>query len=148
MMKQNTPPLATVVDTGLDEPKRGVPNMWTTIIIILIPTIAGVIGQLMLKIGMTQMGTLELSIAALPTIALKIMTSPMIIVGLAIYLGGVFFWLIGLNRLDLSFLYPFASLSYVLITIAAWAFLNEQVPGMRWLGLVVICIGVALVARS
>jgi drug/metabolite transporter (DMT)-like permease len=148
MMKQNTTPLAPVSEAGVDTPKRGIQNMWTTIIIILIPTIAGVIGQLMLKVGMTQMGMLEFSVAALPSIALKIMTSPMIIFGLAIYMAGVFFWLIGLNRLDLSFLYPFASLSYVLITVAAWAFLHEQIPGMRWAGLVVICIGVALVARS
>jgi drug/metabolite transporter (DMT)-like permease len=122
--------------------------MLTTFMIILIPTIAGVIGQLMLKIGMTNMGALDVSIAGLPNIALRIMTSPMIIIGLAIYMGGVFFWLIGLNRLDLSFLYPFASLSYVLITIAAWAFLHEQIPPLRWVGLLVICIGVALVARK
>ena len=122
--------------------------MLTTFVIILIPTIAGVIGQLMLKIGMSNMGALDLSVAGLPNIALKIMTNPTIIIGLAIYMGGVFFWLIGLNKLDLSFLYPFASLSYVLITVAAWAFLHEQIPPLRWVGLLVICIGVALVARK
>ena len=122
--------------------------MLTTFVIILIPTIAGVIGQLMLKIGMSNMGALDLSMSGLPNIALKIMTNPTIIIGLAIYMGGVFFWLIGLNKLDLSFLYPFASLSYVLITIAAWAFLHEQIPPLRWVGVLVICIGVALVARK
>ena len=147
-MKRSTTPGVAVQETTAEVSKRGVQNMWTTIIIILIPTIAGVIGQLMLKVGMSQMGVLDLSIAGLPMIALKIATSPMVIIGQAIYMGGVFFWLIGLNRLDLSFLYPFASLSYILITIAAWAFLHEQIPGMRWAGLAVICVGVALVARS
>jgi drug/metabolite transporter (DMT)-like permease len=148
MMKHSTTPGLPANETSAEVATRGAQNMWTTIIIILIPTIAGVIGQLMLKVGMTQMGTLDLSMAGLPALVLKIATSPMVIFGLAIYMAGVFFWLIGLNRLDLSFLYPFASLSYVLITIAAWAFLHEQIPGMRWAGLLVICVGVALVARS
>ena len=143
----------TAQDTSTNTKKAadrapGAQRMLTTFMIILIPTVAGVIGQLMLKIGMSNMGALDLSIAGLPGIALKIMTSPMIIVGLAIYMGGVFFWLIGLNQLDLSFLYPFASLSYVLITIAAWALLHEQIPPLRWVGLLVICLGVALVARK
>jgi drug/metabolite transporter (DMT)-like permease len=148
MIKSSTAEDVQVSGTEPATRPRGANSMLTTFMIILIPTIAGVIGQLMLKIGMTNMGALDVSIAGLPNIALRIMTSPMIIIGLAIYMGGVFFWLIGLNRLDLSFLYPFASLSYVLITIAAWAFLHEQIPPLRWVGLLVICIGVALVARK
>jgi drug/metabolite transporter (DMT)-like permease len=130
------------------EKTRGASPMLTNIIIILIPTIAGVIGQLMLKVGMQQMGALQLSADALPALVLRIATSPMIIFGLAIYMGGVFFWLIGLNRMNLSFLYPFASLSYVLIAVASWAILREDVPPMRWVGMVVICVGVAVAARG
>lgn len=134
------------IDTALEH--QGKQAMWTNILLILIPTVAGVIGQLMLKVGMTNMGALEISAAAIPSIIMRIATNPMIVVGLAIYMGGVFFWLLALNRLQLSYLYPFASLSYVLITIAAAVFLKEQVPSLRWAGLVVICVGVALVAKS
>ena len=119
-----------------------------TLVLIMIPTITGVAGQLLLKVGMSQLGALELSIAALPSLIMRIVMSPYIVVGLAIYFGGVFFWLLALNRADLSYVYPFASLSYVLITIASWLLLHEAVPPMRWIGLVVICVGLALVARS
>lgn len=119
-----------------------------TLVLIMIPTITGVAGQLLLKVGMSQLGALELSIAALPSLLMRIVMSPYIVVGLAIYFGGVFFWLLALNRADLSYVYPFASLSYVLITIASWLLLHEAVPPLRWIGLVVICVGVALVARS
>jgi uncharacterized membrane protein len=122
--------------------------MMLTLILILIPTVTGVAGQLLLKVGMSQLGALEISIAAIPSLIMRIILSPYIIVGLAIYFGGVFFWLLALNRADLSYVYPFASLSYVLITLASWLLLHEAVPPLRWIGLVVICIGVMLVARS
>jgi drug/metabolite transporter (DMT)-like permease len=119
-----------------------------TLILIMIPTITGVAGQLLLKIGMTQLGALDLSLAALPSMIMRIATTPAVVVGLAIYLGGVFFWLLALNRADLSYVYPFASLSYVAITFASWTILHESVPPLRWAGLLVICVGVILVARS
>lgn len=134
------------IDAALEN--QGKHTMWINVLLILIPTVAGVIGQLMLKVGMSSMGALDINAAAIPSIIMKIATNPMIVVGLAIYMGGVFFWLLALNRLQLSYLYPFASLSYVLITIAAAVFLHEQIPSLRWVGLVVICVGVALVAKS
>lgn len=122
--------------------------MLLTLALVLIPAITGVAGQLLLKIGMSRMGALEISVAAVPMLLWKIATSPYVVIGLAIYVGGLFFWLLALNRADLSFVYPFASLSYVLITLASWGILHESVPPLRWAGLVVICVGVVLVARS
>jgi drug/metabolite transporter (DMT)-like permease len=128
--------------------QKGKPSMLITLILILIPTITGVAGQLLLKIGMTQLGVLELSLAALPNLIWRVITSPQVIIGLAIYLGGVFFWLLALNRAELSFVYPFASLSYVLITIVSWGILHEHVSPQRWLAMLIICLGVIMVVRS
>lgn len=122
--------------------------MLLTLALILIPSITGVAGQLLLKIGMTQMGALDISVAAIPMLLWKIITSPAVVIGLTIYVGGLFFWLLALNRADLSFVYPFASLSYVLTTLAAWGILHENIPSLRWAGLLVICAGVVMVARS
>lgn len=122
--------------------------MTLTLILVLIPAITGVAGQLLLKVGMSNLGALEISFTAVPSILLKIITSPYILIGLAIYFGGVFFWLLALNRADLSFVYPFASLSYILITIASATLLHEYVSPMRWLGMFIICAGVLLVART
>lgn len=122
--------------------------MALTLVLILIPTISGVAGQVLLKYGMSRMGALEISLAAAPALLWRVATSPYIIVGLVIYISGVFFWLLALNRADLSFVYPFASLSYVLITLASWGLLHEAISPLRWLGLLVICAGVLIVARS
>lgn len=122
--------------------------MFMTIIPILLSTILGVAGQLLLKQGMTQMGTLQLSFVAVPSILWRMATSPYVIGGLMVYVSGTFFWLIVLNRVQLSYAYPFASLSYVLITLSSWLLLQEDIRPLRWIGMLVICTGVFLVSRS
>jgi multidrug transporter EmrE-like cation transporter len=122
--------------------------MLVTILLLTIPAITGVAGQLLLKYGMTQMGALELSMAAMPAILWKMATSVYVVGGLAVYVSGIFFWLLALNRVDLSYAYPFASLSYVLIFLSSWLLLKEDISFMRVMGMIVICMGVFLVARS
>jgi len=45
-----------------------------------------------------------------------------------------------------SFVIPASALSYVVGTLGAKYFLHEQVSRARWAGVVLVCIGVALVA--
>lgn len=127
---------------------KGVHPMVATLAPIFLATVLGVAGQLLLKQGMSQMGTLQLSLAAVPSILLKMATSPFVISGLLVYVSGTFFWLMVLNRVPLSYSYPFISLGIVLGMIAAWAIFRETVPIQRWIGLAVICAGIFLVARS
>src|SRR5690606_5825655 len=89
--------------------------MTMTLTCILLSTLLGVTGQILLKHGMTRMGEQSLAFGGLANIGLKIATSPWVILGLMVYVSGTFFWLIALSRVELSFAYPFASLSYVLI---------------------------------
>ena len=120
----------------------------TTLLLILSATLLGVVGQLILKHGMTQMGPLGVSVGQAPQLVWRMATSPFVVIGLLIYGGGTFFWLIALSRVDLSYVYPFASLSYVLIFFASWAMFHEQISLLRVAGMLVICVGVLLIARS
>ncbi len=71
-----------------------------------------------------------------------------------VWLWGVTFvaatglWLLGLQRVDLSYAYPLVSFSYVLVSILASLFLHERVGRDRWLAIVVICLGVMLIAGT
>jgi drug/metabolite transporter (DMT)-like permease len=57
--------------------------------------------------------------------------------------------MIVLSRVNLSFAYPMIALTYVLVPLAAWLFLNEPaIPPIRWVGMCVIIVGVVLVAQS
>ena len=57
-------------------------------------------------------------------------------------------WLIGLQRVDLSYAYPMVSLGYVLVSVLAMTFFKEQVQRDRWIAILVICAGVILIAGS
>lgn len=128
--------------------EKGKARMDIAVIYILISVITGAVGQVMLKKGMTTLGPLVISIKEIPSLVLKIATNPFIFFGLAIYVGGILFWLVALSRVDLSFAYPFASLSYVLMFLASWIFLNEQITMLRIIGSVVIILGVIIVSRG
>ena len=109
--------------------------------------ILGAVGQIFIKKGLNYLGGLDFS-AGLVVTYLKIFLSPFVIIGISIYFIGVFFWLYGLSKVELSFAFPFVSLSYVLVFLLSWFFLGENIPLLRWVGLLTICIGVLLVGRS
>jgi multidrug transporter EmrE-like cation transporter len=122
--------------------------MTMTLMCILLSTLLGVAGQMLLKQGMSRMGEQSLAVNGLAGIGLRIATSPWVILGLMVYVSGTFFWLIALSRVELSFAYPFASLSYVLILATGWALLGEAVSPLRLAGVVTICLGVLIVSQS
>lgn len=57
-------------------------------------------------------------------------------------------WLLGLQRLDLSYAYPLVSFGYVLVSILSALFFNERVDINRWAAIAVLSIGVMLIAGS
>jgi len=128
--------------------KKGIPLMTLSISYILISVIAGATGQILLKKGMGMMGPVTLSANQLFNILWRIGTNPFVVVGLAIYVCGTVFWLAALSRVDLSFAYPFASLSYVVMLIAAWQIFDENITPLRLIGTLVVGLGVFIISRS
>jgi multidrug transporter EmrE-like cation transporter len=122
--------------------------MTTAIIYILISVLTSAAGQLLLKKGMNSMGPVTLSLNQLPSILWQMGTNPSVVIGLIIYLAGTVFWLAALSRVDLSYAYPFASISYVIMLIASWLMFDEKITLFRIIGSVVIGIGVLLIYRN
>lgn len=118
------------------------------IIYILISVLGGAVGQIMLKKGMSTLGEITISIPQLPAIIWRMGTNPYVFFGLIIYGTGTLFWLSAISRVDLSYAYPFASLSYVIMLVAAWLLFHENISVLRLVGTLVICGGVYLIARS
>lgn len=115
---------------------------------ILVSGVLGVTGQIILKRGLADLGPLALSPDALVGTVLAIALNPLIVLGLVVTVSGTFFWLVTLSRVDLSYAYPFASLNYVLVLVASWLFLGEAPSAVRLVGVLAICSGVCLVART
>jgi drug/metabolite transporter (DMT)-like permease len=104
--------------------------------------------QLTLKHGMNQVadssGALKLSAASIK----DVVTTPAVWGGLLLFGLSAVVWLSVLSRASLSFAYPFASLTYVLILLADKFVLNETIPGLRWVGVFFIMLGIVLVAQT
>lgn len=115
---------------------------------ILISVFAGAAGQILLKKGMSSMGAVTLSVDQLFNVLWRMGTNPYVVIGLAIYVTGTVFWLAALSRVDLSYAYPFASLSYIVMLVASWLVFSENITPLRLLGTLIICLGVFLISRS
>lgn|SRR5215472_1562164 len=118
------------------------------VVLILISVSLSVVGQLLLKMGVSRLGQLDLDGMHAILSAARLASQPLVWTGLAVYGLGTFFWLAALSRVELGYAYPFLSLSYVLILLAAWIFLREDVSVGRVIGVVVVCLGVYAVGAG
>lgn len=149
MQQVNNPELPPLVAAELQATQRAPRGIaLSTMLVIGCSLVLSVIGQALLKYGMGQMGPLSISVASLPQIAWQIVISPYVIGGLLVYAIATFFWLITLSRVDLSVAYPSLSLTQVLVLGVAWLILREEISPLRVAGVLVICLGMLLVARS
>ena len=115
------------------------------LILILCATILNAAGQLLLKRAMMPIGPIH-TIKRL--LSMDVLFSPFTILGFACYGVASIMWLVVLSRLSLSYAYPMVALGYVIIVFASAAFLGEDVSPMRWLAVLIICLGVGLLART
>jgi multidrug transporter EmrE-like cation transporter len=119
-----------------------------TLVYILPSVITGVLGQLLLKHGMSGMGALNLGEGNIVSLVLKVFTNPWVILGLACYVGGLLFWLIALSKAPLSYVYPFAALTMAMVVLSSAIVFGEAITATRLLGVGTIIGGVLLVALS
>lgn len=125
--------------------KLAVPNSNLQSIGLVLSSVAfGAVGQLILKAGMNSLGKVQLTGETL----LHMATNPLLIVGIAIFLVSTVLWLLALSKADLSFAYPFLSLTYMAVLVGGAVLFHEQVTLTRVVGFAIIVAGVVIVARS
>lgn len=116
---------------------------------IIISTILGSAGQILLKYGMNANKAIEqLKSKNIFIYYIKIIFSPLIIAGLLCYAVSMLVWLYVLTKYELSYARPFVALGYVIIAVYSGLFMNENMNWMRWGGIILITVGVFLVAKS
>lgn len=115
--------------------------------LILLSVATSVAGQTCIKLGVTKPGAAQAAFGFISLIWL-ILRSPLVLLGLLLYAVGAVAWIGVLTRLDLSLAYPFLALNFLLVSLVSRLFLGEKVPLLRWAGIVVICVGILIVARS
>jgi uncharacterized membrane protein len=119
-----------------------------TLVMILAMVVCANTGDLMLKRGMTQIGAVEISATGLRHALLMTITNGTIWIGI-LFLGGfTLTYMTVLSWADYSYVMPAGAFGYATLTLLAVLFLHESVSPRRWIGVILICIGVLLVGQT
>ena len=102
----------------------------------------------MLKRGMTQNGAVQLTGAGVAHAFRLTVTNGTIWVGIFFLTGFMVSYMTVLSWADYSYVMPAGAFGYALLTLMAVLFLHESVSLRRWVGVVLICVGVLLVGQT
>lgn len=105
-------------------------------------------GQLLTKYAIPLFGPAPKSIATAFPYIFKVLTNGYFIISLSFGLLAALCWIFSLQKFQLSFAYPFMSLSFVLVIIFSNIIFKEHISFNRWLGIIAIIFGVYLISRS
>lgn len=135
--------------TAWELPKEEKGNRAMLYAFILLSVGMAAVAQLTLKHGMNQVvdraGAFEpTDLGSLRAVA----TTPAVYLGLLLFAMSAVLWLVVLSRATLSFAYPFAALTYVLILLFDRFALHQELPLLRIAGVVFIITGIVLVSRT
>jgi len=128
-------------------------QMWTEririIALLAVAIVSQAVGNVLLSQGMKLIaGESQLTWSNWVAIFLQAVESPSILFGVGFYVIFFVLFAAALSRADLSFVLPAISSEVVINVAFADCFLNETVSSIRWIGALLISIGVGLVVRS
>jgi len=121
----------------------------TIIALLALAIISQAIGNILLSQGMKFIGgESQLTWNNWVSIYSQALQSPSILLGVGFFVIFFVLFAVALSRADLSFVLPAISSEVVINVAFADYFLNETVSSTRWIGALLIAIGVGLVVRS
>lgn len=120
-----------------------------TMPLILVSIILGPLGNVFLGKGMKGVGSVTSArIIDISPIATRVLTSGYIWLGIGCLMGFFVAHMLLLTWADYSYVQPATSLSYLSIAILSYLVLGEMISPLRWLGVIIICVGVIIVGRT
>lgn len=79
---------------------------------------------------------------------LSLLTNHYIIAGFALYALGFLLLVLAFKHGELSVLYPVVALSYIWVILLSSLLLKEQINAFKWLGSIIIIIGISLIGKG
>jgi len=108
-------------------------------------SIFAVTGDSLVSRGMRQAGSISLH--DLPSIVLVVFR-PEVALGVFFLLAFFACYMTALSFADLTYVLPATSISFILLTLVAKFILHEDISLARWLGVLLISIGVGVVTQG
>ena len=120
-----------------------------TYVLLFLLVVLGSVGNTILSKGMKEAGDLDIShFASLAAAVARVLTSGTIWLGIAMMLGFMICHMLVLSWADYSFVMPFSAIAYALVPLLGYLFLGDRVSTARWVGIVLIFVGVLLINRT
>jgi uncharacterized membrane protein len=129
-------------------PARSALQIKTLVLLVPVVLFASV-GNVLLAKGMKQIGEAQRwRPAALAALFMKAFANPWVWLGIASLLIFLISFMVVLSWADYSFVAPAAAVSYALAPLLSHWWLGELITPLRWTGIGIICLGVALITRT
>jgi len=119
-----------------------------TLFMVLLMVVCANVGDLMLKRGMSRIGEVQPSLAGLARAFPLTISNGSIWIGIFFLSGFMLSYMTVLSWADYSYVMPAGAFGYAILTLLAVVFLHESVSPRRWIGVVLICVGVLLVGQT
>ena len=120
-----------------------------TYILIAIMVVAGPVGNLLIAKGMRQAGEVKLWPASeLLAVFVRVFGSLTIWMGIAFLIMFIVAYMLALSLADYSYVQPAAALGYGVVAVLGYFVLHEAISPLRWVGIAVICGGVAFIRNT
>ena len=119
-----------------------------TLLMVLAMVVCANAGDLLLKRGMTEIGAVAITPSGVSHAFWMTVTSATIWVGILFLIGFMVSYMTVLSWADYSYVMPAGAFGYAILTLLAVVFLHESVSPKRWVGVVLICVGVLLVGQT
>ena len=119
-----------------------------TLVMVFAMVVCANVGDLMLTRGMTEIGAVTFSHDALQHTFVLTITNLTIWIGILFLIGFMASYMTVLSWADYSYVMPAGAFGYAILTLLAVVFLHESVSPRRWIGVLLICVGVLLVGQT
>jgi drug/metabolite transporter (DMT)-like permease len=120
-----------------------------TYILILFIVLFAPLGNVLLSKGMKGVGSARnWERADVLRILVSIIASGYIWLGIGCLLAFFVAYMLVLTWADYSYVQPASSFSYAVVAMLGYFLLGETVPPLRWIGILVICVGVFIVGNT
>jgi drug/metabolite transporter (DMT)-like permease len=120
-----------------------------TYLLILLMVIFGPLGNVLLGKGMKGIGAVNLSRPAeVFDVLSRVLASGTIWLGIGSLISFFVAYMLVLSWADYSYVQPASSVAYAVVALLAHYMLREVVSPLRWLGVLIICLGVVVVGQT